>query len=122
MAHTRELYHVDFVINGMLLPLAEADCGRAAIDGEVQAVIIARGKAGVSGQTVVDVKINGVSIFADPADRPKILASQGDNVCAEVTDVENAGCSRLDYITVDIVETESGPADNLHVRVTFNPI
>lgn len=122
MAHTRELYHVDFVVNGMLTISSEVDCGRAAIAGDVQSVIIARGKAGNSGQTVVDVKIEGVSVFPNPADRPKILASQGNNVCSQVANVENVGCDALDYVTIDIVEAEQGPASNLHVRVTFNPV
>ena len=119
--HSRELYHIDFVVNGVLPVKAEADCGRAAIAGDIQNVIMSRGKAGNSGQTMVDVCINGTSVFPNPADRPKILASQGDNVCSIVFDVENAGCSLLDYVTINIVEVEVGPAANLHVRVTFNP-
>lgn len=116
-----DIYSVDWVVNGNIALGQEVDCGRLAINGQIACVQVARGKSGNLGQTVVDVNINGTTIFTDQGKRPKVLASEGDNTGAEVTDIDVRDLHRLDYLTVDVDETEVGPADNLHVRVLVKP-
>lgn len=65
------------------------------------------GTAPVGSNVVVDIKKNGTSIFAAPADRPTIVA--GANI-ATVGSWGNTTLTTDDYVSVDIVQVGSSTA------------
>jgi hypothetical protein len=82
---------------------------------QIVSIAAALGTASVGGPVVLDVNINGVSIYADPADRPRFevgetLAVVGDHTATTVTDG--------DVLTIDVDEVgPSVPGADLVVNV-----
>ena len=77
---------------------------------------VSRDFAGASGSTVVDVLLNGVSLYANPGDRPTITAASGNNVVVANPftngDVNNMIVVPLNSrIEVRLVSTEAADAD-----------
>ena len=69
----------------------------------------------VGANLIVDVLINGVSIFADPGDRPVILA--GETTGLSIT-IGTSAFAPGDYFTVDIIQVgSSSPGSNLTVQI-----
>ncbi len=126
VARWNDIYPMDWKHNGGIYVKKEFDCGNIAINGQLAAIQLGRGKGGISGQTVVNIRVKKpgqapYSVFTDPDKRPRILASAGDRATAIVTDIDIRGLGALDYIMADIDEVELGPADNLHARALAKP-
>ena len=87
-------------------------------DGEIIGVKLHRRKKGSSGQTVVDIKINEVSIYSNPDNRPKIPASAGDDVLVSGGEIGLGSFTDVSKITADIVEIENGGPKDLTLVLT----
>lgn len=80
--------------------------------------------AGTSGQTVVDILLNGTSIWnVTPANRPTILASAGPEASNQVTAFDTATIPANGQLRMAIDEVDVGAPfvtpGNLYVQVTF---
>jgi len=71
--------------------------------------------AGSGGTTTIDINKNGTSIFTDPANRPSVDATAGDNAVsiANVSVIVADG----DIITLDIDTVEDGEPQGLYVDI-----
>lgn len=81
----------------------------APVTGQIVGVaLVSRGAVNSNGDTTFDVKKNGVSIFADPADRPKIL-SGASNGSVVIASEDTVGVTEMvDEITLDLITVPAG--------------
>lgn len=86
---------------------------------EVVSVVARVGSAPLGGPAVLDVNVNGVSIYGEPEDRPQIMpgtriAEVGEHVIGTVTEG--------DFITVDVVTPGTIPARDLTVVIRLRRV
>jgi len=86
--------------------------------GKIENVSIHCKNKGISGKTVVDVKLNGDSIFYSPDDYPVLYANSSSNVAFSNKPVKDM-LSKGDILTLDILEIANG-ASGLTVNVSIS--
>lgn len=126
VAPPTRMYVLSFRMMGTLIVTTEFDVSLPAIAGTIKRVSMCRASNGTGGSTVIDVNVNGASIF-DVATKPTVTAAAGDNVVNSVTsfDAGEDAISTDDIISVDIDSKEAGggptgPQD-LSVNVYIEP-
>lgn len=86
----------------------------------IERVALAVGTAPVGGDVVVDIYVNGVSIYADPAARPRVLGGTDRGVIGAPTITE---VSEGDLLTVAVVAVgDAIPGADLTLVVLLEPI
>jgi hypothetical protein len=81
-----------------------------ASSGTLSSVALSLHVAPVGADVIVDVNINGASVFADPDDRPRVAAGGNSGIANVVGTYVSAG----DYMTVDIDQVGStAPGETL---------
>lgn len=80
------------------------------LDGHITQVLLRMGVANADGDTTFDLNINGVSVYASPGDRAKIVAGQttGYSVVNKIVSVN-------DMITVDLDSAPLGGISGLYI-------
>jgi hypothetical protein len=79
----------------------------------IGAVILRRTIAGTGGTTEIDVLKNGSTIFTTPANRPKILASAGNNARSVSVAPDIPGVLAGDRLEIRILTVEDGDPQDL---------
>lgn len=108
-------YRYEFRGTGYYRVATSVDVNRVAPAFESSEVVLLRETAGTSGTTEVDILVNGASIFL-PANRPKVLASAGNQAVVVVTpDFPNIPNNAR--ICMDILSVEDGDPQDLTIIV-----
>jgi hypothetical protein len=66
--------------------------------------------AGISGQTRVDVNLDGVSLWLMDAAKPYLMASES-SLCTEVSDLDVSEALAGQVMTVDVDQAADGALD-----------
>lgn len=92
-----------------LVPFAGLMRLPAPVSGTIiNVMLVSRGPVNEIGDATFDCKVNGVSIFADPDDRPQILLGADSGSASLVRGTVPALCAKLDEIRVDLVAVPDG--------------
>ncbi|KKL92189.1 hypothetical protein LCGC14_1887180, partial [marine sediment metagenome] len=93
-----------------------------SFDVTIKDVLLAVGTSPIGADLVIDVNLNGVTIFTTQANRPKVLDGDADGIgVAAVPDVTAIAAG--EYLTFDIDQTGSGgtEGDDLVITVEWEP-
>ncbi len=106
-----------YTVNGTLSVGSGAQRFYMPSSATVTRVRASASQAPVGASIIVDVNLNGTTIFTTQANRPTIAA--GDNTDTSIPDVTSVVAG--DYLTIDIDQVGSTtPGSNLTVQVEFN--
>lgn len=84
--------------------------------GRILYIWLHRTTAGASGSTIVDIHLNGTTIYTTQANRPTIAFNDGDNkVLATAPDVTTFAAG--DILTLDIDQAEGGTPRHLSLTI-----
>ncbi|MFH1726742.1 MAG: hypothetical protein ABII00_19205 [Elusimicrobiota bacterium] len=81
--------------------------------GTIESVTILRKVKGDSGSTVVDIHLNGTTVFATQANRPSIGSADPDDSRVTVTGMDTTAVSAGDLLTCDVDEAEGGNPEDI---------
>jgi hypothetical protein len=76
-------------------------------------VTLFRRTAGGGGSTVVDLNINGTTIYTTQSNRPTVTAAGGNNAIDATTDMDVTSFSQNDRFDMDIDTVETGNPQDL---------
>lgn len=105
-AYEMNLAPVTFFGTGYYRVASGIDVTESMFDFTITEVILLRAIAGSGGQTKVDVKVNGVSIFT-PGGEPVVLASAG-NDARDAKVPSSPAVVAGNSLAMDITEVEDG--------------
>jgi predicted GH43/DUF377 family glycosyl hydrolase len=113
--------NVRYFVDGRLVEI-EGIGGKYIADQDqtVEAVYISCDEPGSAGSTVVDVNINGTTIFTTQVNRPTLAYNDSDSVVKSGIP-ENATLVERDRLTIDIDQVATG-AEGLSVVVFLSPV
>lgn len=107
-----------WVINGK--PSVQADIDNAWIvprDGTITRITLYRKTAGSSGSTIVDVNLNGTTVYTTQGNRPTVTQAGGDDQIDATTDMDVTAVSQDDRLQVDVDVVEAGNPQDISVMV-----
>lgn len=85
--------------------------------GTIKTITLHQGTAGGAGSTIIDVNINGVTIFTNQANRPTVTAAQGNDAIDQVNNMDITAFVAGDQIKVDVDTAQTGPAKDVSVTI-----
>jgi hypothetical protein len=104
-------------IYGEVIVAAEEIMVIAPCELDIVKIRLAVGSAPTGSDLIIDVNINGTSIFTDPLDRPKIIAG---NTSGAVLDIIDVSVVEGDVVSIDVDQVGSIlPGTNLSIAVIF---
>ncbi len=107
-----------FALNGK--PSVSTDVDGAWIApraGTITRITLHRRTAGGGGSTIIDVNLNGTTVFTTQANRPTVTAAAGNNAIDAAADMDVTAFSQNDRFQFDIDAVETG--NPLDVTVTI---
>lgn len=111
-------YTAMFRLNGAITAQTKLDgAWIAPRSGTITRVTLYRRTAGSSGSTIVDVNINGTSIYTTQGNRPTVTQAAGNDAVDATTDMDVTTISADDRIEVDVDQAEAGTPQDLTVIV-----
>lgn len=106
---------IQFVVPGTITTGTKKDGPRRLwFSGVIKKVVAYRGTDGTSGSTIVDVNINGTSIFSA---KPTIPYDDADDEDEGTIDTDHDDFAEGDILTMDIDQVEGGTPGDLVVMV-----
>jgi hypothetical protein len=114
---------ITFSEPGALTPGSGTQKFVAARGGEVLSVQLAVGQAATGGDVICDVNVAGLSLFADPGDRPTVPATL--EIGDQVAPTQNAVFTAGDWFTVDVDQvgsTDPGEGLTVMIEVEWEPV
>jgi len=93
-------------------------------DQEIISVSVVRGLNGDGGSTIVDVNLDGTTIFTTQANRPTILNTDGDLFTYKADDIANPlpdiiDMDEGDSLDIDVDQVETGSGANAPQNLTI---
>lgn len=102
--------------DGLFAVVTKVDALVAVQPFTITAVKAYRGTAGTSSSTIVDVNLDGTTIFTTQANRPTFAYTDGDNkIVTKTPDVTGVAAGQL--LTFDIDQAEGGSPADLIIEV-----
>lgn len=83
--------------------------------GTITRVTLFRRTAGSSGSTIVDVDLNGTTIYTTQGNRPTVTQAAGNNAIDATTDMDVTAVAQNDRLEVNVDQVEAGNPQDIAV-------